>query len=343
MQRSVPTRRWRISPRGRMGLRHSKRRGVRAAAVLVGALLWLVAFGPIPAAPEEPPSPAERLERVEEALDRGNSSRAYELLGTTDWNVTELEVEELARLAELDLQLWRYGLAVRIARLALERHPRPPAPARNETDPLIRRMNRVLAIALYSTARGGGPTPELQRLDRTTALDTSASLLRDLIEAPEGDPHDRFWLAAVLTERREWKAAQAVLDRYLESVPSGERLSDTERLRSCLRFRLGDEAVETVGVGIEAPRKIESPAPHYTDAARHAGIEGAVTILAVIDEKGRVVCPRPLQGLPLGLTEIAVRTLFTWRFEPATLDGEPVPVYYNVTFNFNLGADSGGV
>lgn len=38
----------------------------------------------------------------------------------------------------------------------------------------------------------------------------------------------------------------------------------------------------------------------------------------------------------MGLSEEAVRTIKTWRFEPAKLDGQPVPVYYTLTMNFRL-------
>jgi hypothetical protein len=43
-----------------------------------------------------------------------------------------------------------------------------------------------------------------------------------------------------------------------------------------------------------------------------------------------------IKGLPLGLTETAIESLLQWTFEPATLDGKPVAVYYNLTFNFRL-------
>lgn len=38
----------------------------------------------------------------------------------------------------------------------------------------------------------------------------------------------------------------------------------------------------------------------------------------------------------MGLSEEAVRTIKTWRFEPAKLNGEPVAVYYNLRMNFYL-------
>ena len=43
-----------------------------------------------------------------------------------------------------------------------------------------------------------------------------------------------------------------------------------------------------------------------------------------------------LKGLPMGLEESAVDAIKTWRFKPATLNGKPVMVYYNLTVNFKL-------
>lgn len=43
-----------------------------------------------------------------------------------------------------------------------------------------------------------------------------------------------------------------------------------------------------------------------------------------------------LRGLPLGLSEATVKAVEGWIFEPATLEGEPVRVLYNVTLSFRL-------
>ncbi len=38
----------------------------------------------------------------------------------------------------------------------------------------------------------------------------------------------------------------------------------------------------------------------------------------------------------MGLHEEAVKAIQQWKFRPATLNGEPVAVYYNLTVNFRL-------
>jgi protein TonB len=38
----------------------------------------------------------------------------------------------------------------------------------------------------------------------------------------------------------------------------------------------------------------------------------------------------------MGLDQEALRAIKLWKFRPGTLNGQPVPVYYNLTVNFRL-------
>ncbi len=67
-----------------------------------------------------------------------------------------------------------------------------------------------------------------------------------------------------------------------------------------------------------------------------ARVEGKVIVEATIDATGNVTRVRVIQSLPLGLTQAAVDAVKTWRFEPATYSGKPVPVLYNLTVYFRL-------
>jgi protein TonB len=91
-----------------------------------------------------------------------------------------------------------------------------------------------------------------------------------------------------------------------------------------------------VGGEVARPLKIFSPKPQYTELARRAGLEGVVILQAVIDKQGEVGDVEVLRGLPLGLSESAVAAVERWRFEPATLRGQPVKVYLSLTVKFNL-------
>jgi len=91
-----------------------------------------------------------------------------------------------------------------------------------------------------------------------------------------------------------------------------------------------------VGGDVEAPVKLHAPRPGYTEEARQARIQGVVMLQVIVDTEGNVIDPKIIKGLPMGLDQQAVETVRQWKFKPALRDGEPVPVYYNLTINFSL-------
>lgn len=91
-----------------------------------------------------------------------------------------------------------------------------------------------------------------------------------------------------------------------------------------------------VGGDVRAPVRIYGPDPRYTESARKARIQGMVILRTVIDAEGNVAAAEVVKGLTLGLTESALETIRTWKYQPATQGGRPVAVYLNVMINFRL-------
>ncbi len=91
-----------------------------------------------------------------------------------------------------------------------------------------------------------------------------------------------------------------------------------------------------VGGDVKPPEKIVAPQPQYTEIARKARIQGVVIIEAIIDKQGNVTNVKMLKGLPMGLDQAAADAVKKWKFKPATLNGKPVAVIYNLTVNFRL-------
>ena len=93
---------------------------------------------------------------------------------------------------------------------------------------------------------------------------------------------------------------------------------------------------QRLGGNIVPPVKLYYPQPRYTEEGRLSRIQGVVILEAIIDANGDVHDVKVLKGLPMGLSESAIETASQWKFEPATLEGRPVPVFLNLTIRFSL-------
>ena len=87
---------------------------------------------------------------------------------------------------------------------------------------------------------------------------------------------------------------------------------------------------------VTPPSPIYKPEPAYTPEARLAHIEGPVVLSVDIDASGHVVKDSIVRPVGMGLDDNAAQTVQTWKFEPATRDGKPVPVRVLVEVNFRL-------
>ena len=87
---------------------------------------------------------------------------------------------------------------------------------------------------------------------------------------------------------------------------------------------------------VQKPIKISDVQPQYTEIARKARIQGVVILQTIINKEGNITDVKILKGLPMGLADAAVSAVEQWKYEPATLNGKPVAVYFNLTVNFQL-------
>jgi len=85
-----------------------------------------------------------------------------------------------------------------------------------------------------------------------------------------------------------------------------------------------------------APHPIYTPDPEYSDKARKKKKNGTVILETVVGTDGLTHNIHILQPLGYGLDEQAVKALGQWKFEPATRDGQPVPVLLQIEMNFRL-------
>jgi len=90
-----------------------------------------------------------------------------------------------------------------------------------------------------------------------------------------------------------------------------------------------------VGGDLNAPRQIRSVDPEYPALARQVHLSGTVVIDAVIDEHGNVAQASVVSGHPLLVSE-ALKAVLQWKYEPTTLNGQPVSVELKVQVRFSL-------
>ena len=90
-----------------------------------------------------------------------------------------------------------------------------------------------------------------------------------------------------------------------------------------------------VGGGIKAPVKVVNVPPDYPELARRTRVEDVVILETVIDESGNVTSARVLRGHPL-LNQAALDAVQRWKFTPARLNNEAIPVVMTVTVQFKL-------
>ena len=83
-------------------------------------------------------------------------------------------------------------------------------------------------------------------------------------------------------------------------------------------------------------RVLFKPEPQYTEEARKTGITGTVILRVVFSRTGEVTNIRATKTLPAGLTEKAIAAARQIRFVPATRNGQPVSMYMQLEYNFNL-------
>jgi TonB family protein len=95
----------------------------------------------------------------------------------------------------------------------------------------------------------------------------------------------------------------------------------------------GDGPVR-VGGNVKEPRLLSRVMPEYPLVAKEAGIQGDVVIKTTIDAKGNVVNVQIVSG-PQMLRGPALAALRRWKYEPSTLNGQPIAVQMLVTIKFS--------
>jgi TonB family protein len=88
--------------------------------------------------------------------------------------------------------------------------------------------------------------------------------------------------------------------------------------------------------GATLPVCVFCPSPDYTDLARTAKYRGTVELSLIVTKDGAVNSVLVLKGAPFSLTQKAIDAVQKWKFKPAKLRGQSVPVRVPVEIEFQL-------
>lgn len=86
----------------------------------------------------------------------------------------------------------------------------------------------------------------------------------------------------------------------------------------------------------DAPRPLKTKAPRYPEKLRAQGVSGAVVVVLVIDEAGKVMAAEASKASHDEFREPAVLAVREWTFVPAKVAGKAVRARVNIPVTFSL-------
>jgi TonB family protein len=198
-------------------------------------------------------------------------------------------------------------------------------------------LSVVPAAASAATAHNSQPTSN--PANGGTGATTSASA-EPAAEQPKKPMLGKVHLATPnvtqsrqAQDRGEADAAGIALNGDGQPGPSVEAL--TAGLVGGNKQPTAPAAPLPIGGDVKPARLIFSVQPSYPMLAKSQHVSGNVLVDALIDATGRVTAMNVVSG-PTLLHQAAMDALKQWKYQPASLDGKPVPMHLAVTIRFRL-------
>ena len=214
-------------------------------------------------------------------------------------------------IGEIEIPKVSAATAIEIAETKAKKPPPPPEPAKVDPEPPKTRERAARARAAAPPPPDAPPPPT----NAPAPIDALPDFGLSLTGGTEGGG---FAMAA--------GTGGPVAPRPAAAAPQPKRLA------AALPTAPSDGCSEDA----TKPKPRSVPQPAYTDQARAAQIQGKVRVQLTVDESGRVVDVKLLQGLGYGLDEAAVAAARQASFEPAQRCGKPTRATFNISMRFTL-------
>jgi len=221
---------------------------------------------------------------------------------------------------------------------------KPPAPSNPavltdtsaKSNPATNTLSVVPASAAAATAHKSQPT--LNPASGGGGSTKSASA-EPAVEQPKKPMLGEVHLATPKVMRNRHAQNAAVADTGVDLSNEEQPDSSAEALNAGLvggnRQPSAPAAPPPVGGDVTPAKLISAVPPAYPVLAKNQHVSGNVLIDALIDANGRVTTMKVVSG-PTLLQQAAMDALKQWKYRPAKLDGNPVPMHLTVTIQFRL-------
>jgi TonB family protein len=190
--------------------------------------------------------------------------------------------------------------------------------------------------------------PEAARIDKF-----QGTLLLGVVVGTDGKPRD-IWVVRPLGHGIDEKAIDAVKTwTFAPATRNGNAVSALINVEVSFRASAGNAPQfeyaapqsehdgrqlilgDRFGPAI-APLPIHTPSPRYSKEARKNHIVGTVVLSLTIGTDGKPTNIQVAKSLGFGLDENAVDAVRHWRWDPAKINGQPIPVPERVSLDFKL-------
>jgi protein TonB len=149
--------------------------------------------------------------------------------------------------------------------------------------------------------------------------ETALQVLRSLLEVDPSSTLGKEYLQ-LTRERLDLQQRTAALEPEDPEVPA-----------------VDPNRVYNIGGDVTDPVPVDQPKPRYPPFDASNRTEGEVIVRITIGRDGAVESADVIRSANERMDDAAVRAARTWRYEPATLNGQPVRVFKIVGIRFSLG------
>ena len=198
------------------------------------------------------------------------------------------------------------------ATLARMSQPTTTAPAANVAAPAASPSNSP-KLVVSNPASNPSPSPNVSASKLAAPLPSGASL----VKANMGTPSNAFSLPG-----------------NVSSDSAGVKVDGEPPPPEAIK-RAPKPLLKPVSSGVLNGKAVSLPKPVYPLSAKNARASGMVIVEVVIDETGKVISAKAVDGNTL-LRQAAVQAAQGARFSPTLLSGQPVKVSGQINYNFSL-------